>query len=226
LLVTCAAILSLAFSGEVLSAGTAVPKIWFSLGGQGKPPESNKSWDILFYQPDAPWPEFMNHVQTVGMLTQVLERISDANLAKIVARLKEKHVALGVEMLAQAYTLPGVDAPARCGGGVEGYAAPAETAAIAAKLKRAGATLQYIAMDEPLWFGHYYRGKKCLSFLDREGRRPRRGERARVPESISGCRDWRRRAVSVHHGAARLAERLPDVVADFQNRGPQAGVIH
>jgi hypothetical protein len=120
LLLICAAILTLAVPHAVLGAGAPVPQIWFSLGGQGQPPESNKSWDVLFYQPDAPWPEFMNHVQTVGMLTQVLAKIFDANLAKIVARLNEKHIALGVEMLAQAYTLPGVDAPPGCGPGVEG----------------------------------------------------------------------------------------------------------
>jgi hypothetical protein len=167
LLLICAMILTLAFSYDALLAGAPVPQIWFSLGGQGQPPESNKSWDVLFYEPDAPWPEFMNHVRAAGMLTQVLERISDANLAKIITRLKEKRVALGVEMLAQAYTLPGVDAPLHCGEGVEGYATPSETAMIAAKLKRAGATLQYIAMDEPLWFGHYYNEKNaCHSSID------------------------------------------------------------
>jgi hypothetical protein len=101
LLLICAAILTLAASHAVVGADAPVPQIWFSLGGQGNPPETNKSWDILFYQSDAQWPEFMNHVQTVGVLTQVLAKISDANLAKIVARLKEKHMGLGVEMLAQ-----------------------------------------------------------------------------------------------------------------------------
>jgi hypothetical protein len=167
LLLICAATLTLAASHAVVGADAPIPQIWFSLGGQGNPPETNKSWDILFYQSDAPWPEFMNHVQTVGMLTQVLAKISDANLAKIVARLKEKHIGLGVEILAQAYTLPGVDAPPHCGEGIEGYFAPSETAALAAKLKRAGATLQYIAMDEPLWFGHYYNEKNaCHSSID------------------------------------------------------------
>jgi hypothetical protein len=71
-------------------------------------------------------------------------------------------------MLAQAYTLPGIDAPVDCGGGVEGYFAPDQTAALAAKLKRAGGTLQYIAMDEPLWFGHYYNEKNaCHSSIDK-----------------------------------------------------------
>jgi hypothetical protein len=72
LLLICATVLTLAVPHTVLGTGAPVPQIWFSLGGQGKPPETNKSWDILFYQPDAPWPEFMNHVQTAGMLTRVL----------------------------------------------------------------------------------------------------------------------------------------------------------
>jgi hypothetical protein len=64
------------------------------------------------------------------------------------------------------YTLPGVDAPAHCGEGVEGYYAPFATAALAAKLKRAGGELQYIAMDEPLFFGHYYNEKNaCRSSI-------------------------------------------------------------
>jgi hypothetical protein len=144
----------------VVVASAATPQIWFSIGGLGKPTPA-PSWQTLFFQPAAPWPEFMNHVRVVGILTQVLQRISDEDLAKVVARLNEKHVGLGVEMLAQAYTLPGVNSPPHCGEGVEGYFAPSETAALAAKLKRAGATVQYIAMDEPLWFGHYYNEKNA-----------------------------------------------------------------
>lgn len=148
---------------------SSVPKIWFHMGGMGNPnnPAPAKSWDTLFYEPDAQWPEFMDHVQVVGILTQVLGQIPDENLTKVVARLKQKHIALGVEMLAQAYTLPGVDSPPGCGQGVEGYYAPFATAALAAKLKRAGGTLQYIVMDEPLFFGHYYNEKNaCHSSID------------------------------------------------------------
>jgi hypothetical protein len=107
---------STAMAAAPPSTSTSMPQIWFSLGGQGKP-ATYQSWDTLFYEPDAPWPEFMDHVRTIGVLTQVLAQISDAGLAKVVARLKEKRIGLGVEMLAQAYALPGVDAPAGCGGG-------------------------------------------------------------------------------------------------------------
>jgi hypothetical protein len=137
-----------------------LPQIWFSIGGQGKP-ETYQSWDTLFYQPDAPWPEFMNHVTAVGILTQVLAQISDGNLAKVVAKLKQKHIALGVEMLAQAYDPPG------CGGGVEGYFPTNQVTQLAAKLKRAGAEVAYIVMDEPLWFGHYFDGPHaCHSSIE------------------------------------------------------------
>lgn len=154
-----ATVLCLATRG-VMAANAPVPQIWFSFGGLGRPVPA-PSWQTLFLRPDASWPEFMNRVRVIGFLTQVLQRISDDDLAKVVARLKEKHVGFGIEMLAQAYTLPGVASPPHCGEGVEGYLAPNETAAIAAKLKRAGATVQYIAMDEPLWFGHYYNGKNA-----------------------------------------------------------------
>lgn len=162
----CATVLAFVVSSHAAIALDApTPQIWFHLNGQGRP-ETYQSWDILFYQPNAPWPAFMNHVTTVGMTTQVLHDISDENLAKVVARLRLKRIALGIEMLAQAYTLPGVDAPAHCGEGVEGYYAPVATAALAAKLKRAGGELQYIAMDEPLFFGHYYNEKNaCRSSI-------------------------------------------------------------
>ncbi len=154
--------LGLLLTGSAMAAGlgASMPQIWFSMGALTSP-AGHQSWDTLFYEPDAPWPEFMNHVQVVGILTQALVKISDADLAKVVAKLKQKHVALGLEMLAQAYDPPG------CGGGVEGYFPQDQTAQLAAKLKRAGATLDYIAMDEPLWFGHYYNGNKaCHSSIE------------------------------------------------------------
>ncbi len=150
----------------VFAEGAPLPQIWFALGGMGKPAPA-QSWNTLFFDSDPPWPEFLNHVTTLGVLTQVLSQIPEDKLAKVVARLKQHHVGLGVEMLAQAYTLPGASAPPGCGQGVEGYFAPEVTAALAAKLKRAGGALQFIAMDEPLWFGHYYNEKNaCHSSIE------------------------------------------------------------
>ena len=161
-----AMIVALAVCDDVLSASTPTPKIWLSMGGISAP-EAHASWDTLFYRPDATWPEFMNHVQAVGILTQALVKIPDADLGKVVARLKKARRARHRDAGAGLY-VPGVDAPTHCGEGVEGYFAPAETAALAAKLERAGGALAYIAMDEPLWFGHYYHEKNaCHSSIDK-----------------------------------------------------------
>src|SRR5258708_7958019 len=81
--------------------------------------------------------------------------------------------------------------------------------ALAAKLKRTGAELSYIAMDEPLWFGQLLQGKECLSLLDRHCCRARREEPARVSEGISKCRHRRHRAISIHHRSAVVARGFP-----------------
>jgi hypothetical protein len=155
-----ALLLCFATAGRSDPAGQ-LPKIWFSMGAISSP-AGHHSWELLFYRPDAPWPAHMDHVTVVGILTQALLKIPDAELTKVAARLKEKHMALGIEMLAQAD-----DDPPGCGSGVEGYYAPFMVAALAGKLKRTGAELSYIAMDEPLYFGHYYNGKNaCHSSID------------------------------------------------------------
>jgi len=142
------------------------PKIWFGMGAISSD-AGHHSWETLYYQRDPQWPPALTRVTVMGLLTQALVKIPDADLARVVAELKRRHIALGVEMLAQAYTLPGMTAPAGCGGGVEGYYPPEQTAALAARIRRAGGQLDYIAMDEPLWFGHYYTGPHaCRSSIE------------------------------------------------------------
>jgi hypothetical protein len=163
-------------SGDAVAV--AVPReIWFHIGGMkvahghdahGDWQVDNRQawWNTLFFEPDAPWPESMNHVQVEEVLTQVMNEISEEDLAKVAQRLNQHHIAVALALLAQDNTArPG--APANCGANVEGYDSPQETARIAEKLKRAGINLRYIAMDEPLWFGHYYNGKNaCRSSID------------------------------------------------------------
>jgi hypothetical protein len=152
-------------------------EIWFHIGGMkiahghdahGDWQVDNRQnwWNLLFFQPDAPWPETMNHVQVVSVLTQVMNQISDEDLAKVAKRLNQHHIAVALSLLATDNT-PRPGAPAHCGANVEGYDSPEETARIAAKLKQAGINLRYFAMDEPLWFGHYYNERNaCRSSID------------------------------------------------------------
>jgi hypothetical protein len=128
------------------------PEIWFFLRGSESEAHGvdwKQGWERLFLQPDAPWPQFMSHVQVVAISPNVPDDI----LAKAVARLKKKHIALAMEVLAQSW----VGEPV-CGHNVESYTDPPGTAKIARRIKDAGGELTYITMDEPLWFGHYYDG--------------------------------------------------------------------
>jgi hypothetical protein len=114
---------------------------------------------LLYFQPRPAWPDALTNVAVMGVLTQALVKIPEPELTQVAARLKERNIGLGVEMLAQAYTPPG------CGGGVEGYFPPDQTAALAAKVRRASGAMQYVAMDEPVWFGHYYNGAQACHRL-------------------------------------------------------------
>jgi hypothetical protein len=82
-----------------------LPKVWFAMGAISSSP-GHHSWELLFYQPDPIWPPYMEHVTVIGILTQALLKIPDAELTKVAARLKEKRMALGIEMLAQADNAP------------------------------------------------------------------------------------------------------------------------
>lgn len=88
--------------------------------------------------------------------------VPDIQLEIILQDLKRRGIKLAIESLAQNdATEP------HCGQGVEGYGHPKEVAAIAAKIKRVGGELSFLAMDEPLYFGHYYRGPgACISSVN------------------------------------------------------------
>jgi hypothetical protein len=123
-------------------------------------------WNRLFFQPDAPWPETLKDVQVIEVLTQVMNQISSDDLMKVAQRLKQQRIGVALGLLATDNT-PRPGSPPQCGANVEGYDSPEETAKIAVKLKQAGINLRYIAMDEPLWFGHYYSGRNaCRSSID------------------------------------------------------------
>jgi hypothetical protein len=119
--------------GVVRAAGAEDTHIWFGMGALTSP-AGHHSWELLYYQPKPAWPDALTKVTVIGVLTQALVKIPDPELTQFSARLKEKNIGLGVEMLAQAYTPPG------CGGGVEGYFPPDQTAALAAKVRHANGT--------------------------------------------------------------------------------------
>jgi hypothetical protein len=75
-------------------------------------------------------------------------------LRKSFAALRQRGISLAWEMGAIP---PGKD----CGSGTEGYADRTEQRI--ARVKEAGGRLDYIAMDEPFWFGHFAKTKNTCA---------------------------------------------------------------
>jgi hypothetical protein len=118
--------------------------------------ESNSDYFELF-KPDAAWSKTAQHVKVFMINGGLLLRQTDDEVKAVFADLKRRHIALAIEM----GLLSGKDSSGQqaCGVGVEGFAAPDNAKVIAERIKRNGGELRYVAMDEPLWFGHHFSGK-------------------------------------------------------------------
>ncbi|MBV8806723.1 MAG: hypothetical protein JO042_16815, partial [Sinobacteraceae bacterium] len=107
------------------------------------------------------WDQASKHLQVVYFSGGQIGKMSDEVLARLVLDLQARHIGLGLEILATNWFH---ERP--CGGGIEGFIDPGSANAVVAKLLKAGARLEQIGMDEPLWFGHFYSGKNaCRSSL-------------------------------------------------------------
>lgn len=113
-------------------------------------PGGNSDFMALF-DPNAPWLRAASHVAVFKAPTLFFERSSDEELSKVISGLRQRHIALAMETLMQT-----ADGP--CGQNVEGYSPPDLIRSIARRIRRLGGELNFVAMDEPLWFGHHYDG--------------------------------------------------------------------
>ncbi len=143
------------------AAEPAQPQVWFNLTNYVGVPgvDGTQGWNLLFDAPNAPWPDFMDHGQVLAAAG--IWKTPDAILTKAFTKLKAHHVAFAMESLALSW----VHQP-KCGQGVESFYDPPGARLTANKIKAAGGELVYVAMDEPLWYGHYYSGHDaCHSSL-------------------------------------------------------------
>jgi hypothetical protein len=111
------------------------------------------------FTPEAPWRQAASHTKVFLLYGSYLSRAPQEEVTRIVADLKRRGIpialAVGVMNVGPRATNP------PCGGlgMVEGYGIPKLARMQSEKIKAAGGTISYIAMDEPLWFGHYFNGR-------------------------------------------------------------------
>jgi len=176
--------LTLYFSASfvVPAADRGGPEIWFAPQDnlqRGANPPTNQDFPQLF-DPSPAWSARAD-VFVVSPFMGSVAGPEDA-LHKIDAFLAGHHIALAVGI--GAAQMDNVDrTPGECGFGVEGLNRPGRNAGSFKRLKQLGIDVQYVAMDEPLTFAHYYNKKNACQFSIQETAR-------RVAASIAEIRQY------------------------------------
>lgn len=148
-----------------VGAAPDASKIWLA----GVPPferqkmfqEADSDYFELF-KPDAPWSKAAQQVKVFMINGGVVMHQSDEEVKALFADLKRRHIGLAIEM----GLLSGKDSAGRqtCGVGVEGFAAPDNAKVVANRIQKNGGELAYVAMDEPLWYGHHFAGRNACQW--------------------------------------------------------------
>ena len=142
------------------------PEIWLS----GIPPgvrqkmfqESDSDYFDLF-KPEAAWSKSAQHVTVFMINGGLLLRQSDDEAKAVFSDLKRRHIALAIEM-GLATARQDSSGHQACGVNVEGMTTPNATRVIVERIKKDGGELRYVAMDEPLWYGHHFNGANACHF--------------------------------------------------------------
>ena len=136
--------------GLCLAAASVAParatEFWF--GGLDPVHKNGPSDYMQLFAPDAPWQRAASRVSVFKIAAETVLLGSDDMLRSIFDSMHRRHIAMAMEMGALMQ-----DPSETCGGG-EGYMQPVRVQKIGAKLRRLGLTLEYMAMDGPVWLGH------------------------------------------------------------------------
>ncbi len=134
-----------------LSAEPARPQIWLTpFAPLSKPGDTRTGAPDYFdlFKPNAPWSYTAKHVQVFKIYRDQMILMSDAQLTAIIRNLASRHIDLAMESNALIDTSVCNPAIAK--------AKPVTPEVL--RLKRLGADLRYLAMNEPLTAGHAARG--------------------------------------------------------------------
>jgi hypothetical protein len=112
------------------------------------------------------WPFTAAHIRTVGVTNYYARNAPPEELRRVTGFLASHHLELNV-------TIGAVATGGECGRGVEGMSRSAdEGAQILRRFQSVGATVNDIALDEPLTYGFGYRGKEqCAYSIEEVARR-------------------------------------------------------
>ncbi len=136
----------------LLLAGRPAPAAQFWLADEDPVTQNDKHRDgpadyMALFAPGSPWQRAESRLTAFKVSAQFVLRGTDDMIRTVAGDVHRHHIGFAVEMGSVAH------APGECGGG-EGYAGPNIVDRVAGRLQKLGLTLDYWAMDEPVWFGH------------------------------------------------------------------------
>jgi len=150
---------SMALAGSLLICSARAQDIWFA--PPAAPPFSrlHRAVDLMnLFQPEAPWQEAAAHIKVFKLYTSFLTGASQEEIDNIVADLNRRQIPIALEVGVMNVGPKSTNPPCGGLGQVEGYGIPKVARVNSQKIKKAGGVIRFIAMDEPLWFGHYFKG--------------------------------------------------------------------
>jgi hypothetical protein len=114
-------------------------------------------WDL--FQPGAVWSKAAK-INEFGVSARLITDSPDDKLRQAFQYLKAHNIKLRIGIL----SLKGSNDPNGPGHGVEGFAAnpPGEALLVAKRVKSLGGVVDFVDLDEPLWYGHYYSEKNAI----------------------------------------------------------------
>jgi hypothetical protein len=150
----------LAFASSLLFGASAAAEdrpqhLWLAGEDPADQAQKHKSEPADYmelFQPGSPWPAAASKLGVFKISAQMALRGTDAQLRAIIEGLKARRIKLAIEM-----GLIGGPGPDGCGLSLEGYVSPAGPETAVKRIKALGGDVDFIAMDEPVWFGHVVR---------------------------------------------------------------------
>jgi hypothetical protein len=144
------------FADPVAACAQPAPVLWLAplddlTHPNGGPPGAVDYMQL--FAPDAKWAEALPAIKVFKIYPYFIGNAPDAELSFMIAFLHAHNIKLALE--AGALT-----ASDRCGSHVEGYGGQ-YLQGVAKRIQMLGGTIDYLAMDEPLWFGSFYRGPRA-----------------------------------------------------------------
>jgi hypothetical protein len=143
-----------------LSRSALSQEIWFAPPAAPVDTRLHRAIDLMaLFSPDAPWQQAASHVKVFMLYGSYLSRAPQDEVDRIVGDLNRRRIPIALAVGVMNVGPRATDPPCGGLGLVEGYGTPKLARAQSEKIKKAGGAIRFIAMDEPLWFGHYFKGR-------------------------------------------------------------------